>query len=87
MEDKVRIILDAAGAQGVNVVCLQEAWSKQLCTAPFFYFILMSFPLLAPACPFFFCTRERTPWLEFAEDAETGASTVFLQEVTLTAQP
>jgi len=30
-------------------------------------------------CPFFFCTRERLPWLEFAESAETGRSVKFLQ--------
>lgn len=31
--------------------------------------------------PFAFCTRERQPWLEFAECAETGATTRFLQQV------
>lgn len=29
--------------------------------------------------PFAFCTREKQPWLEFAEDAVTGVSTKFLQ--------
>jgi len=32
-------------------------------------------------CPFFFCTRERYPWCEFAEDAETGRSTQFLKQM------
>lgn len=32
-------------------------------------------------CPFFFCTRERYPWSEFAEDAQTGRSTRFCQEM------
>lgn len=29
--------------------------------------------------PFAFCTREKHPWCEFAEDANTGPSTKFLQ--------
>jgi len=57
IEAKVEKLIDAAGGMGVNVLCLQEAWTA----------------------PFFFCTREKRPWLEFAEDAETGPSTVFLQ--------
>lgn len=32
-------------------------------------------------CPFFFCTRERYPWSEFAEDAKSGRSTRFCQEM------
>eukprot|EP00051_Salpingoeca_urceolata_P027187 m.480352 g.480352 ORF g.480352 m.480352 type:complete len:385 (+) comp21800_c0_seq1:97-1251(+) len=31
--------------------------------------------------PFAFCTREKYPWLEFAESAETGITTKMLQEV------
>ena len=31
--------------------------------------------------PFAFCTREKHPWTQFAESAETGASTVFLSDV------
>jgi beta-ureidopropionase len=31
--------------------------------------------------PFAFCTRERLPWTEFAESAENGPTTKFLQEV------
>jgi len=30
--------------------------------------------------PFAFCTREKYPWCEFAEDAETGPSTEFLSQ-------
>lgn len=30
------------------------------------------------AMPFAFCTREKYPWCEFAEDAETGVTTQFL---------
>lgn len=33
--------------------------------------------------PFAFCTREKYPWCEFAEEAETGTTTLFLQDVTL----
>lgn len=31
--------------------------------------------------PFAFCTRERLPWTEFAESAETGPSTKFLSQL------
>lgn len=31
--------------------------------------------------PFAFCTREKHPWCEFAESAETGPSTLFLSEL------
>lgn len=31
--------------------------------------------------PFFMCTRERYPWVEFAEDPRSGESTVFLKEL------
>jgi beta-ureidopropionase len=58
LREKIGNILHAAGAQKVNVVCLQEAWNM----------------------PFAFCTREKQPWLEFAESAETGPTTHFLQE-------
>lgn len=33
------------------------------------------------AMPFAFCTREKRPWCEFAESAETGPTTTFLQKV------
>jgi len=49
----------AAFEAGVNVLCLQEAWTM----------------------PFAFCTREKLPWCEFAESAEEGASTKFLQKI------
>eukprot|EP00898_Chlorokybus_atmophyticus_P001474 jgi/Chlat1/2327/Chrsp17S02610 len=55
---RVRDIIDAAGAAGVKVLCLQEAWTM----------------------PFGFCTRERS-WCEFAESAEKGESTIFIQEL------
>lgn len=29
--------------------------------------------------PFAFCTREKQPWMEFAEDPVTGPSTQFLK--------
>lgn len=34
--------------------------------------------------PFAFCTREKYPWCEYAEDAKTGPTTVFLERVWLT---
>ncbi len=57
--EKVVRMVEAAGQAGVNVLCLQEAWTM----------------------PFAFCTRERE-WTEFAEPAETGPSTAFLQVCT-----
>lgn len=57
IEQHVERMIDAAAAQGANIICLQEAWT----------------------CPFFFCTRERYPWLEFAESAEHGDSIKFVQ--------
>lgn len=32
--------------------------------------------------PYFFCTREKQPWCEFAEEAETGAAVTFLSHVS-----
>lgn len=49
-----------AAQSGVNVLCLQEAWTM----------------------PFAFCTRERE-WCEFAECAETGATTRLLQALAV----
>lgn len=55
---RIEKMIDAAAAAGVNVLCLQEAWTM----------------------PFAFCTREKQPWMEFAECAETGQSTKLLSE-------
>jgi len=51
-------IVHAAGATGVNVLGLQEAWTM----------------------PFAFCTREKHPWLEFAEPVD-GPSTQLLAQL------
>lgn len=59
--DKIRKIIDVAGGEKVNIICLQEAWSM----------------------PFAFCTREKQPWCDFAESAETGPSTLFLKELAV----
>jgi beta-ureidopropionase len=56
--ERIAVMLEAAGKLGVNVVCLQEAWTM----------------------PFAFCTREKTPWLEFAEPID-GPSTQFLAQI------
>lgn len=44
------------------------------------YFALMYTILLA--MPFAFCTREKHPWCEFAENAETGPTTLLCCEVS-----
>eukprot|EP00761_Pharyngomonas_kirbyi_P012327 gb/GECH01012354.1/.p1 GENE.gb/GECH01012354.1/~~gb/GECH01012354.1/.p1 ORF type:complete len:391 (+),score=111.70 gb/GECH01012354.1/:1-1173(+) len=59
IRDKIEHLIDAAASCGVNVLCLQEAWTM----------------------PFAFCTREKKPWLEFAESAENGESTQFIQKM------
>ncbi|XP_020297167.1 beta-ureidopropionase [Pseudomyrmex gracilis] len=56
---KIESYIKDANMNGVNIVCLQEAWNM----------------------PFAFCTREKYPWVEFAEEAETGPSTVFLSKL------
>ena len=43
----------------------------------------INFNVLLKAMPFAFCTREKYPWCEFAESAEDGPTTKFLQEVIL----
>ncbi len=56
--DRISEIIEAAGKMGVNVLCLQEAWTM----------------------PFAFCTREKQPWLEFAEPVD-GPSTQILSKL------
>ena len=56
LANRIAEIIEVAGAMGVNVLGLQEAWTM----------------------PFAFCTREKQPWLEFAEPVD-GPSTQFLQ--------
>jgi beta-ureidopropionase len=36
--------------------------------------------------PFAFCTREKSPWTEFAEDAQEGPTTKICQEVSDTRE-
>lgn len=38
--------------------------------------------LIVTDMPFAFCTREKYPWCEYAEDAETGPTTRFLEVVS-----
>lgn len=75
IEAKVRRMIDAAGAMKVNVLCLQEAWTVRASCR-------LTCGAHPAQMPFAFCTREKQPWLEFAEPAdESGRSTRFLQEV------
>jgi len=62
LHKRVGEMIKCASMCGVNVVCLQEAWTM----------------------PFAFCTREKHPWCDFAESAETGATTMFLQDLAKT---
>ncbi|GAM24436.1 hypothetical protein SAMD00019534_076110, partial [Acytostelium subglobosum LB1] len=58
IQNKIEKMIDAAGAMGVNVLCLQETWHM----------------------PFAFCTRERYPWVEFAQPVD-GEATRFIQRM------
>ncbi|XP_008560211.1 beta-ureidopropionase [Microplitis demolitor] len=53
---KIEDYIKYAALNGVQILCLQEAWTM----------------------PFAFCTREKYPWVEFAEDIESGATTKLL---------
>jgi beta-ureidopropionase len=59
IKERTGVLVEGAAKMGVNVLCLQEAWTA----------------------PFFFCTREKQPWCEMAQDARTGDSTLFLAEL------
>ncbi|KAF7987750.1 hypothetical protein HCN44_003613 [Aphidius gifuensis] len=59
LHNHIENIINSARDCGINILCLQEAWTM----------------------PFAFCTREKYPWMEFAEDAETGPSTLFLSKI------
>ncbi|KAG7207943.1 hypothetical protein KM043_009530 [Ampulex compressa] len=61
IHEKIQKYIDYAATCGVNIICLQEAWTM----------------------PFAFCTREKYPWCEFAEDAQTGPTTLFLSKLAL----
>ncbi|KAJ8890191.1 hypothetical protein PR048_009698 [Dryococelus australis] len=56
---RIGTIIESAASLGVNIICLQEAWTM----------------------PFAFCTREKFPWSEFAESAEDGPTTSFVQKL------
>ena len=73
---RVGSIIENAGKSGAHVVCLQEAWSEHLNIQTLFCWQYS-------AMPFAFCTREKHPWTQFAEPAETGVTTAFLSEVAL----
>jgi len=55
--EKIGKIIEAAAADNVNILCLQELWTL----------------------PYVFCTREKYPWCELAENALTGAGITFLK--------
>ena len=87
---RVGEMVEAAGRSGVNVLCLQEAWSEynlfiqSIISVTSRNFVKdceiypKKFRDFLAAMPFAFCTREKHPWCEFAESAEDGPSTKFL---------
>ncbi|XP_045468877.1 beta-ureidopropionase isoform X2 [Harmonia axyridis] len=65
-----------AAAGGVNIFCFQETWSK--------FSYMIEARLFEQKCrdmPFAFCTKEKLPWTEYAENAKHGPSTLFLSEL------
>lgn len=54
---RIETMIDGAHQCGVNILCLQEAWTM----------------------PFAFCTREKHPWTQFAENPYEGPTTRFCQ--------
>lgn len=77
MHKMAKEVLAAAAKLDVNIFCFQEAWSTFLPPPNFqscdrLHFIDM---------PFAFCTREKYPWCEYAESAQHGPTTKFLQEL------
>lgn len=59
LHQRIGKIAEVAARCGVNILCMQEAWTM----------------------PFAFCTREKFPWCNFAESAEEGPTTKFLQKL------
>jgi beta-ureidopropionase len=53
LHKRIGEMIETAAAMGVNIICMQEAWTM----------------------PFAFCTREKQPWLEFAESPQHGRTT------------
>lgn len=72
---KIGHIIDAAGAEGVNVLCLQEAWSE-FASVKFekYFFLSFFFCLDFSAMPFAFCTRGW--WKDFSCKIERTNETV-----------
>lgn len=79
LHDKAKKFVIAASLNKVNVLCFQEAWSKQYIS----YIVPCSICIFIMfiAMPFGFCTREKLPWCEYAESAEDGVTTRMLQKV------
>lgn len=57
--EKIERMIISAGKMGVNVLCLQEAWTM----------------------PFAFCTREKYPWMQYAEEAKKGKTANFISKL------
>ena len=73
LHKRIHEIILAAVQLGANIICMQEAWSARPRRID---------PTHGTAAmPFAFCTREKDPWTQFAESAETGATTKFLQQI------
>lgn len=83
IHEKVKPMIEAAGASGVNILCLQVS---QSCLDNIIPIVPLQYPNSdrlffqeAWMMPFAFCTREKR-WCEFAEPVD-GESTRFLQEL------
>ncbi|VDK54964.1 unnamed protein product [Anisakis simplex] len=70
IHNRIQLMIEAACKANAQIIALQETWS-----------IFSKIKLLFEAMPFAFCTRERLPWTEFAEDAESGVTVSFLRQL------
>ena len=70
-------------AEGSEVGCSIYIYSSMQERSYTFLLTNSHFPMMQECwpMPFAFCTREKYPWLEFAESAEDGPSVIFVREV------
>lgn len=70
-----------------SIGCRLKSWSQCVLLPGSVEYVVLHFQGLPDSIshisdmPFAFCTREKSPWCEYAEDAETGPTTEFLKIV------
>lgn len=73
MKESVNIHMHVTKVLANLCIKLKRVWcATNVCFIPHNVFLDM---------PYAFCTREKTPWCEYAESAQFGPTTKMLQEV------